>query len=132
MRARHAPALPIGKDNVLAGRSTACTNCDWFRALHAVGLVVAVSCRTPNPKDRSNGRGRELKAAIGLCGQIKCEVLSRAFRVQRLHFALGLFQIFGGVNPEDTTARFISENIDHFKGRLEKPSSIHRDGSSVG
>ena len=37
MRARHAPALPIGKDNVLAGRSTACTDCDWFRALHVLG-----------------------------------------------------------------------------------------------
>jgi hypothetical protein len=34
MRARHARALPVGKENVMAGRSTACTNCDWFRALH--------------------------------------------------------------------------------------------------
>jgi hypothetical protein len=40
MRARHAPAFPIGQDNVMAGRSTACTNCDWFRALHAVGQYI--------------------------------------------------------------------------------------------
>jgi hypothetical protein len=37
MRATHAPAFPIGKDNVMARRSTACANCDRFRALHAVG-----------------------------------------------------------------------------------------------
>jgi hypothetical protein len=40
MRARHAPAFPIGQDSVMAGRSTACTNCDWFRALHAVGQYI--------------------------------------------------------------------------------------------
>jgi hypothetical protein len=39
MRARHASALPIGESDVMAGRSTACTNCDWFRALHAVGYT---------------------------------------------------------------------------------------------
>ncbi len=37
VRARHAPALPFGEAYVMAGRSTACTNCDWSRALHAVG-----------------------------------------------------------------------------------------------
>lgn len=40
MRARHASAFPIGQDNVMARRSTACANCDWFRALHAVGQCI--------------------------------------------------------------------------------------------
>ena len=55
------------------------------------------------------------KRKFGLCGQIQCEVLSRTPSVERLHFALGFFQILGGVNPEDTTARFIFENIEHFE-----------------
>jgi hypothetical protein len=51
MRARHAPAFPIGQDNVMAGRSTACTNCDWFRALHAVGQYIL----PPQPLRRGKG-----------------------------------------------------------------------------
>ena len=43
MRARHASAFPIGQDNVMARRSTACANCDWFRALHAVGQCILPS-----------------------------------------------------------------------------------------
>ena len=40
VREGHSPAFPIGQDNVMAGRSTACANCDWFRALHAVVYYI--------------------------------------------------------------------------------------------